>query len=387
MTILGGHDDDALPLRRKLRDMNWFLILLLIAVACVGFAMLYSAANGSIDPWASRQMIRFGAGLGLMFFIALTDIRLWIRYAYVIYLAALVLLCAVEVMGVVGMGARRWVDFGVFQLQPSEVMKIALVLALARFYHGLAMEDVPRIRMLLPPLVMIALPAVLVLRQPDLGTTVLLVASAGAIIFAAGVRLWKFALAGAAVIAAIPLAWRLLLHDYQRQRVLTFLNPESDPLGSGYHIIQSKIALGSGGVFGKGFLQGTQSHLSFLPERQTDFIFTMLAEEFGLVGCLGLLGLYVAIMAFGYAVALRSRNHFGRLTAIGITSTFFLYVFINMAMVMGLIPVVGVPLPLVSYGGTSMMSVLIGFGLILNISIHRDIVIPRRVSFEGRSWL
>ena len=386
MSISSAYDDDALPLRRKIRDLNWLLVLLLVAIACVGFAMLYSAANGSMTPWASRQMIRFGVGLVLMFALALSDIRLWIRYAYVIYLGALLLLMAVEVMGVVGMGARRWVDLGVFQLQPSEVMKIALVLALARFYHGLAMEDVPRLRMLLPPLVMIALPSVLVLRQPDLGTTVLLVMTAGAIIFSAGVRLWKFALAGGLLVAAVPLAWRLMLHDYQRQRVLTFLNPESDPLGAGYHIIQSKIALGSGGVFGKGFMQGTQSHLSFLPERQTDFIFTMLAEEFGLVGCLSLLGLYVAIIAFGYAVALRSRNHFGRLTAVGITTTFFLYVFINMAMVMGLIPVVGVPLPLVSYGGTSMMSVLIGFGLIMNISIHRDVVIPRRVSFEGRTW-
>ena len=386
MSLGSAYDDDRLPLRRKLRDLNWFLVLLLIAVACVGFAMLYSAANGSISPWASRQMVRFGVGLGLMFALALTDIRIWLRYAYLIYLGALLLLVAVEVMGEVGMGARRWVDLGVFQLQPSEVMKIALVLALARYYHGMAMEDVPRIRMLIPPLIMMAVPAALVIRQPDLGTTVLLLATGAAIMFSAGVRLWKFGLATLAVLAVIPLIWRVMMHDYQRQRVLTFLNPESDPLGAGYHIIQSKIALGSGGVFGKGFLQGTQSHLSFLPERQTDFIFTMLAEEFGLVGCLGLLGLYVAIITFGYAVGLRSRNHFGRLTAIGVTTTFFLYVFINMAMVMGLIPVVGVPLPLVSYGGTSMMSVLIGFGLIMNISIHRDIVIPRRVSFDGRVW-
>ena len=374
MSISSAYDDDALPLRRKIRDLNWLLVLLLVAIACVGFAMLYSAANGSMTPWASRQMIRFGVGLVLMFALALSDIRLWIRYAYVIYLGALLLLMAVEVMGVVGMGARRWVDLGVFQLQPSEVMKIALVLALARFYHGLAMEDVPRLRMLLPPLVMIALPSVLVLRQPDLGTTVLLVMTAGAIIFSAGVRLWKFALAGGLLVAAVPLAWRLMLHDYQRQRVLTFLNPENDPLGSGYHIIQSKIAFGSGGLFGKGFLQGTQSHLNFLPEMQTDFIFTMLAEEFGMAGGLALLGLYVVILIYGLAISVRCRTQFGRLVGIGVTATFFLYVFINIGMVIGLMPVVGVPLPLVSFGGTSMVTLMAGFGILMSIQTHRKLI-------------
>ena len=255
------------------------------------------------------------------------------------------------------MGARRWVDLGLFQLQPSEVMKIAMVLALARFYHGLPLEEVGRTRWLIVPVVLILVPVTLVMRQPDLGTAVLLLATATAMLLLAGVRLWKFAVAGGAVLAAIPLAWRFMLHGYQKDRVLTYLNPERDPLGAGYHIMQSKIALGSGGLFGKGFMQGTQSHLSFLPERQTDFIFTMLAEEFGLVGCLVLLGLYVLVIAYGYAIAVRSSSQFGRLLAAGVISTFFLYVFINMAMVMGLIPVVGVPLPLVSYGGTSMMSI------------------------------
>jgi rod shape determining protein RodA len=208
-----------------------------------------------------------------------------------------------------------------------------------------------------------------------------LLATATAMLLLAGVRLWKFAVAGGAVLLAIPVAWRFMLHGYQKDRVLTYLNPERDPLGAGYHIMQSKIALGSGGLFGKGFMQGTQSHLAFLPERQTDFIFTMLAEEFGLVGCLGLLGLYVLVIAYGYAIAVRSRSQFGRLLAAGVISTFFLYVFINMAMVMGLIPVVGVPLPLVSYGGTSMMSLLIGFGLVLSVYVHRDVVISRRPSY------
>ncbi len=372
-----------LTLLQKLVQINWFLILLISLIAGVGFAMLYSAANGNINPWASRQMIRFAAGLGLMILIALIDVRAWLRHAYLIYAAALLLLLAVEVMGVVGMGARRWVDLGLFQLQPSEVMKIAMVLALARFYHGLPLEDVGRIRWLVVPAGLILIPVALVTRQPDLGTAILLLATATAMMLLAGVRLWKFAAALGAILLAIPLAWRFLLLSYQKDRVLTYLNPERDPLGAGYHIMQSKIALGSGGLFGKGFMQGTQSHLAFLPERQTDFIFTMLAEEFGLVGCLGLLSLYLLVIAYGYAIALRSRNQFGRLLAAGVISTFFLYVFINMAMVMGLIPVVGVPLPLVSYGGTSMMSLLIGFGLVLSVYVHRDVVISRRPDHDG----
>ncbi len=370
-----------LTLLQKLVQINWFLIVLISLIAGVGFAMLYSAANGNIDPWASRQMLRFAAGLGLMLLIALIDVRVWLRHAYLIYATALLLLIAVEVMGVAGMGARRWINLGLFQLQPSEVMKIALVLALARFYHGLHPEEIGRIRWLVVPAGLILVPVALVMRQPDLGTAILLVLTATAIMLLAGVRLWKFAAAFGASLLAIPLAWRFMLHSYQKDRVLTYLNPERDPLGAGYHIMQSKIALGSGGLFGKGFMQGTQSHLAFLPERQTDFIFTMLAEEFGLVGCLGLLSLYVLVIAYGYAIALRSRNQFGRLLATGVITTFFIYVFINMAMVMDLIPVVGVPLPLVSYGGTSMISLLIGFGLILSVYVHRDINISRRPSY------
>ena len=370
-----------LTLLQKLVQINWFLIVLISLIAGVGFAMLYSAANGNIDPWASRQMLRFAAGLGLMLLIALIDVRVWLRHAYLIYATALLLLIAVEVMGVAGMGARRWINLGLFQLQPSEVMKIALVLALARFYHGMHPEEIGRIRWLVVPAGLILVPVALVMRQPDLGTAILLVLTATAIMLLAGVRLWKFAAAFGASLLAIPLAWRFMLHSYQKDRVLTYLNPERDPLGAGYHIMQSKIALGSGGLFGKGFMQGTQSHLAFLPERQTDFIFTMLAEEFGLVGCLGLLSLYVLVIAYGYAIALRSRNQFGRLLAMGVITTFFIYVFINMAMVMDLIPVVGVPLPLVSYGGTSMISLLIGFGLILSVYVHRDINISRRPSY------
>jgi rod shape determining protein RodA len=257
-------------------------------------------------------------------------------------------------------------------------MKISLVLALARYFHGLTLEEIRRLvpLRLIAPVLMIVAPAVLVLKQPDLGTAMKLMLCGGALLFLVGVRVWKFAIVIAVVGAAMPIAWNHL-HDYQKNRVYTFLNPENDPLGTGYHILQSKIALGSGGMFGKGFLQGTQSHLSFLPEKHTDFIFTTFAEEMGLVGGLVLLSLYTLVFVYGYAIALRSRNHFGRLVALGITVNFFLYVFINTAMVMGLIPVVGVPLPLISYGGTAMLTVMFGFGLLMSVYIHRDTRIGR----------
>ncbi|MCW8916570.1 MAG: rod shape-determining protein RodA [Magnetovibrio sp.] len=365
---------------QKLLHLHWLYVILLTITASIGFAMLYSAAGGDFDPWASRQMMRFGIGVLGMIVVAITDIRVWLRYAYGFYFIVLALLVAVEVAGFVGMGAQRWISFGIFNVQPSELMKVAMVLALARYFHGGSIEDVGRIFYLVPPLVMVVVPAVLIIRQPDLGTTLMLVLASVAIFFAAGVRMWKFMLAGAVGLISAPVAWFTILRDYQKQRILTFINPETDTLGSGYHIIQSKIALGSGGMFGKGFMQGTQSHLNFLPEKQTDFIFTMLAEEFGLVGGLTLIALYVLLLAYGFIIAMSSRNHFGRLVGIGVTVTFFLYIFINIAMVMGLIPVVGVPLPLVSYGGTAMLTLLFGFGLLLSVHIHRDITIGRRDS-------
>ena len=370
-----GEKNVSVPLTQKIWDMNWGFVLLICATASVGFLMLYSAASGNLDPWASRQMIRFGAGLALMFVVALVDIRVWLNLAYPLYAVALIMLGAVEVMGVVGMGARRWIDIGPFQLQPSEIMKITLIMAIARYFHNIGLEDVRRIRWLVPPLLLVAAPVALVLRQPDLGTALLLIAGAGIVFFIAGVSLWMFA---AVVGIAVPTVFfgYQFLHEYQQKRILTFLNPESDPLGAGYHILQSKIALGSGGVFGKGLLQGTQSHLNYLPEMRTDFIFSMLAEEFGMVGGLLLFALYILLIAYGYAIAYRSRNHFGKLLAIGMTGIFFLYIFINVAMVMGLVPVVGVPLPLISYVVTAMLTLLISFGLIMSVYLHRDVDIP-----------
>ena len=380
--MYGFSTSQRLSIGRKVLQINWGLVLLITATAAVGIAMLYSAANGSWNPWATRQIARYGVGLVILITIALVDIRFWWRYAYLIYGILLVMLVAVEVVGSVGMGAQRWINLGVIRLQPSELMKVGIVLALARYFHGVSAEDVRRIPYLIVPILMIGAPSALVLKQPDLGTALFLIMTGGVVFFVAGVRLWKFGLVFAAAGAAVPIAWSMLL-PYQQKRIFTFLDPETDPLGAGYHILQSKIALGSGGLFGKGFMQGSQSHLNFLPEKQTDFIFTMLAEEFGMVGGLVLLGLYMLIMVYGFAISLRSRTHFGRLLAMGITSMLFLYVFINIAMVMGLIPVVGVPLPLISYGGTAMLTLMIGMGFLIGTYIHRDVTISRHGGDDG----
>ena len=376
MTHAAGFKPTELTLLEKLRFLNWPFVLVVVLVAAIGYGMLYSAGGGAHTPWAWRHGLRFGVGLLVMLMVALLDFRLWYRWAYAIYGAALLGLIAVEIAGDTAMGAQRWIDVGAFQLQPSEVMKIALVLALARYFHSAYLEEVGSSLHLIVPLSMVLVPATLVLKQPDLGTSIMLLAGAAALFFLAGVRWWKFALLIGSVLGALPVIWQHL-HGYQKQRVMTFLDPARDPLGSGYHIIQSKIALGSGGVWVKGFLKGTQSQLSFLPEKQTDFVFTMLAEEAGLIGALGLLSLLVMLTAYGFVFALRARSHFGRLLAMGIAVTFSLYAVINIAMVTGLLPVVGVPLPLISYGGTAMITVLFGFGLMLGVDIHRDIAIPR----------
>ena len=372
---------ENLSLGRKLGLLNWPLVVLLCSIAAIGVAMLYSAGGGNWEPWAVRQVMRFGVALVLMLAVALVDLRFWLRYAYPIYFASIALLVAVEVAGASGMGAQRWIDLGVVRLQPSELMKIAMILGLARYFHGLSAEDIGRPGRLAAPLLMILAPAFLVLRQPDLGTAAMLTVGGAAIFFVVGVRLWKFGLVGLLGLAALPVAWNVL-RPYQQQRILTFFDPESDPLGAGYHILQAKIALGSGGVFGKGFMQGSQAHLDFLPERQTDFIFTMLAEEFGLVGGLAVLGLFLLLFAYGIAIAVRIRNQFGRIVAIGVTVTVALYVSVNIAMVMGLVPVVGAPLPLISYGGTAILSTLIGYGLLLSASINRDVPIGKSGSPE-----
>jgi len=350
----------------------WTFVMLLSAVAAVGYVALYSAGGGSAEPYASKHLLRFGFGVVMMLSIGLMDIRVIARFAWVGWLGGVALLVLVALHGNVGKGAQRWIDIGPIQIQPSELMKIMLVLGLAAWFHRASWEKVGNLLFLIPPMVMVLIPVGLILKQPNLGTGLITALLGGAMFFAAGVRLWKFAVvAGLAGIAA-PIAYDRL-HDYQRARITTFLDPESDPLGAGYNIIQSKIALGSGGIWGKGFLQGTQGHLNFLPEKQTDFIFTMIAEEFGFAGAISVLALLALIVVFGFLVALRCRNQFGRLLAIGLATNFFLYVFVNVAMVTGSIPVGGVPLPLISHGGSAMLTAMLGFGLLMSVHVHRDV--------------
>ncbi len=372
-----GQSSKRLSLGEKLRQITWGLALTILAVSSIGFVMLYSAAGGDWDPWASRQITRFAMGFAIMIAVATIDIRFWMKAAYPFYALSIVLLVAVEVIGEVGMGAQRWLDLGIVQIQPAELAKISIVLVIARYFHGINHDQIGNPLYLVWPILLTLVPAILIFKQPKLGTTLVVLATTGIVFFMAGVRMWKFALVGVSAAGAVPVAWSLL-RDYQRQRVMTFLNPESDPLGAGYHIIQSKIALGSGGIWGKGLGGGTQSHLQFLPEKQTDFIFTMLSEEFGFVGGLVLIGLYTVIVLYGLAIALRARSQFGRLVAVGLLSGIYLNALINMAMVMGLVPVVGEPLPLVSYGGTSMLTLLFGFGILIGVYVHRDVAVPRR---------
>lgn len=376
MAFYSSYDRDQLTLGRKLLSLNWVLLMLLCLVAAVGFATLYSVGNGNVDPWAKRHAVRFGLGIAIMMVVALTDIRIWYRLAYPIYGLAIALLIAVAVMGTIGKGAERWIDLKVIQLQPSELMKVALIMALARYFHRIPHDRMTGLSVLIIPMILTAIPVALVLKQPDLGTALLLVFEVVALLFLAGVAIRWFLAAGAAVAVAVPIGLSSL-KEYQMERIRTFLDPERDPTGAGYHILQSKIAFGSGGMSGRGFLKGTQSQLNFLPEKQTDFIFTMFAEEFGFLGGLGLLGLYLLITLYVLAVAVQISHQFGRLLVMGLCVMFFLYVFINAAMVMGLIPVVGVPMPLVSYGGTSMLTVMIAFGLIMSAHIHRSVDIPR----------
>jgi rod shape determining protein RodA len=365
-----------LTLGTKFRLINWGLVLLVAIITAVGVALLFSAAGGHWKPWAQPQLVRAIPGFVLMLTIALIDVRHLMKSAYIIFFLVLCLLIAVELMGRIGMGAQRWIDLGFFQLQPSELMKPALTLALARYFHGITLDQIGRPLLLIPPLLLVFTPVAFVLMQPNLGTSLLLIMGSGAMFFAAGVRIWKFLLVIGCGLGAIPVAWEFL-HDYQKQRVYTFLDPETDPLGAGYNILQSKIALGSGGLFGKGFMSGSQSQLMFLPEKHTDFIFVVLAEEFGMAGAVALLALYLILLIYGWVIALSCRSQFARLVAVGMTTQFFLYVIVNVSMVMGLIPVVGIPLPLVSYGGSAMMTLMIGVGLLLSMSVHREVRIPK----------
>ena len=362
---------------QRLAYINLPIIVILITIATIGFMMLFSVAGGSTEPWAKVQMTRFCIGFAMMLIIAFIPIWFWRNISGLAFFISLFLLLLVEFFGVSGMGAVRWLDLGFMRLQPSELVKVTVIMFLASYYDWLPRNKVSNVVWIIVPLFIILLPVFLVVRQPDLGTALLILLGGLSIMFIAGVSWFYFAISGLGVFTFLFSIFYFrgtefqFLKDYQYRRIDTFLDPASDPLGAGYHITQSKIALGSGGFSGRGFMQGTQSRLNFLPEKHTDFIFTTLAEEFGFIGGISLLGLYFLLIIFCGLVALACRDRYSGLVVSGITMTFFLYFAVNMAMVMGLAPVVGVPLPLVSYGGSAMFVLMIAFGIIQSADIHR----------------
>ena len=356
----------------KIQNLNYLLIFLSILITFIGAAGLYSAAGGSYNPWASRHLIRFAVLLFLAIFIAFINIKLIYKYAYLIFVLSLLLLFSVELIGVFGKGATRWINIFGLNLQPSELMKITIILALSRFYHDLKFEQIKSILNLFFPFLILFLPFLLVVIQPDLGTGLSILILGIFILFASGVKLWKFGVGTLGIIVTIPLLLNLL-KPYQKDRIFSFLNPEADALGRGYQLIQSKIALGSGGLSGKGFLEGTQSYLQYLPEKQTDFIFTLIGEEFGFIGTIFIILMFLLVISICFYISIKSNHIFGRLLSIGVGTNIFIYVIMNISMVSGLMPVVGIPLPLVSYGGSVMLSIMISIGLVLNVELNANI--------------
>lgn len=364
-------DGQARTLTEKFMRVNWTLLLAIAVLVAIGTVSLYSTADGSFHPWAEAHALRFVICGALAITIALISPRVWMSLSVPIYIIALLALALVPWFGAEAMGAKRWIGIAGVKFQPSEIMKIGLLLALAAFYQWMPLEKVSRPRYVALALFIIAVPVVLTLRQPDLGSAVLFAVVGLAVMFAAGVSIWYFIAGGASVLALIPFIWSNL-HDYQRQRIETFLNPEADPLGAGYHIIQSKIAFGAGGLSGRGFMQGTQSQLDFLPEKHTDFIFTMIGEEWGFIGCSLILLVFGLILLNLLWLSLRAKSPFARLITFGTGMVIFTYMFINIAMVTGLVPVVGVPLPFVSYGGSSMVTLMVSVGLAMSAYVHEN---------------
>ncbi len=359
--------------------LPWRVMLIISLIASFGVVVLYSAASGSMTPWAINQTVRFVIFSVMALFISRLPTSLFSHYALPGYAAVLIALILVELIGGVAGGSQRWINLGFMQLQPSEFMKPVIVLAVARFYARLPISEIRRWNAIWPALALIGLPWVLVLIQPDLGTATMIAAGGITVMFLAGLPLRLFIGSGLTIAAIIPIAFSFL-HDYQQKRVLIFLDPESDPLGAGYHISQSKIAIGSGGLFGKGFLRGTQSHLDYLPEGHTDFVFATMAEEWGLAGGVLLIGLFTLLFMWGIKVATNARDRFSRLVAAGLITTVFFYVAINLMMVMGLAPVVGIPLPFMSYGGSSMLTVMLCLGIVM--AIDRE----NRKASRGGAW-
>lgn len=360
-------------LRDKIYKIPLSIVSLVTIVVSFGFILMYSAAQGNFFPWASKQMLHFALFLPSMIAISLINLKTWYKYSYLIYYATIALLLLILLLGHTAMGATRWIDLGIIKLQPSELVKISIVFVLARYFHDLGNHKITLTK-LVTPIIMLIIPASLVIKQPDLGTGIIILAIGAIMFFIANVSKWFFISGTVFLAVSLPLAWQFL-YDYQKNRIFNFLSPEQDRLGGGYNVIQSKIAIGSGGFFGKGFMQGTQSQLQFLPEHQTDFIFTMICEEWGFLGASLVLLAFFILSVSSYIIAVNCKSQFGRLLTIGIISMISLHVIINVAMVMGLLPAVGIPLPLLSYGGTNMLTVLAGFGLIMSAHIHNRSVI------------
>ncbi len=356
----------------KIKNLNFLLIFILILISFIGAAGLYSAADGSYEPWASRHLVRFYMFLLVAIVISLIDIKIIYKYSYLLFILTLILLISVEIIGVLGKGATRWIRIFGFSIQPSELIKITIILALAKFYNDIKFENIKKIRYLFFPFIILAIPFFLVVIQPDLGTSLSILILGIFILFLVGIKLWKFGLGLILSVVSIPIFLQSI-KPYQRDRIISFLNPESDPLGKGYQLIQSKIALGSGGATGKGFLQGTQSYLEYLPEKQTDFIFTLIGEEFGFLGTMFIIFLFILLISVCYFISIKCFHTYGRILALGVASNIFIYVFMNIAMVSGLMPVVGIPLPLISYGGSVMLSIMISIGLILNVELNYNL--------------
>jgi rod shape determining protein RodA len=371
---MNSHNYMSNFIEQKVCKLPLALIAVITALCLYGILVLYFAAKGSMDPWGYKQLINFCIFMPLAIVISLIDLKLIFRFSYLPYVIVLILLIIVELFGYKAMGATRWVEIGGLRVQPAEPAKIALVLMLAKYFHNMTSQEVLHLRSLLTPALLLMIPISLIVKQPDLGTGLLTLIVGAIMFFGAGIRSWIFGAGFIGAALTAPVLWHFM-HDYQKKRIFVFLNPELDPRGSAYNIIQSKIAIGSGGLFGKGLGGGTQNQLDFLPEHQTDFIFASLAEEMGLAGCSLLLILYALLLYMSLSIAINARSGFGKLLALGVTAIFFCHAFINMAMVMGLLPVVGLPLPFISYGGTMMVSMLVGFGLIMNVHVHRHIAL------------
>ena len=366
----------SLSIIDRIREINIFLICLLLITFLFGLLSLYSVADANFNPWARNHLIRFVISAILFFIICIVNIKIIFNLVYTLFFINILALVLIMFIGTETYGATRWIRIAGVSLQPSEFIKVSLILCLAKYYHSIPIIEVSKVSRMIIPVIITLIPVGLVIIQPDLGTSIIILIGAGSIFWIVGINYKYFILAFLSACATIPVGWQYL-HNYQKERVFTFFNPERDPLGNGYHIMQSKIALGSGGFAGKGYLEGTQSHLNFLPEMHTDFIFTMYGEEFGFIGTFLLLIIYLSIILVSFNLATKSRSSFGKYLSCGLIFLFFSHVFINIGMVMGLLPVVGVPLPLISYGGSSMLATMIGFGLIMNCYINRDTILAK----------